>query len=116
MRYWKAWFVYNQWWRYSIQYNNVEVQSILNDNIYNEDLKVNWLTNTYFFYKPEELEFSNDEIRDYAVLFMTPEESILRLQTNTNLKEVEPWKFEISPEMVFWEEIIPAQYLIITWN
>lgn len=48
-------------------------------------------------------------------MFSTPEEAIARIKANTDLEEVENWKFLISKEFedeTIWE-IIPAKYLII---
>ena len=46
-------------------------------------------------------------------LFETIEDCISRIKSNTNLQEVEPWRFLISPETEFDWQIIPAQYLTI---
>ena len=46
-------------------------------------------------------------------LFETIEDCIKRIKANTNLEEIEPWKFLISPEVTEWPFKQEAQFLEI---
>lgn len=113
MKYWISRFAITDWGRYSIMFENTEVKSLLDDNKYNEDLKVDWFTTQYFVQLPDNLEISGEEANKFDLQLLSTEEAINWIKSNTNLEEVENWRFLLYPRIdTPWMER-DAQYLEI---
>lgn len=113
MRYGTAKFIVEPWDRKSLSFYVPQVQDYLNDNIYIWDSVYKWTCIKYFFEKPSDLIIDNETLKGLSVDYMTKDSALIYLRTNTNLKEVEPWKFLVSPETEIMWEIIPERFLII---
>jgi hypothetical protein len=116
MKYWIAKWVINPKGtnRISIQEDNPLVKPLLIDSFYIDDLKIDWYITEYFFEKPSNLDFTEKDIRNFWVNYMTKDKTLEYLRTNTNMKEVEPWKFLVSEEITMMDIIQPAIYIIIS--
>jgi len=113
MKYWTAKWIVKPWDRKSLSFYCPEVKDLINDDLYIWDSTFEWTCIKYFFEKPSDLVISDDIVNWLSVDYMTKDKALDYLRTNTNMKEIEPWKFIVSEEFEMMDIVYPVVYLII---
>jgi len=99
--------------RYSISYYSPQVKDYINDSIYTEESIFDWTCIKYIFKHEDNLVIPENIITWLWVEYMDIEQAREYMRTNTNLEEVETWKFLLTPEYTMSETIYPANSIII---
>ena len=113
MRYWTWKRIVKPGDRKSLSFYVPEVKDLLQDSLYIWDSAFDWTCVKYFFVKDNDLIIDNNIEIALWVEYMGKPEALEYLRTNTNMEEIEPWKFVVSEECEMIDIHYPAIYLLI---